>query len=454
MLLFGSITIVSGCKSITPCCDPNYVVRSLCCRTQQCVQPTSPCSETIPPSVVIEDGLDEFEAVTIGLTNNSNFQAAIAQLGMAGGDAVQASLLANPQVLLYFPSGAKEGQYTLYAPIESFLLRPTRVKIANREYQRIGEQLVQSGLNTARDTRLAYIDLALAKEQYQLAVEAESIREGIAQLTRRRFEDGDISELETIATKVDALTASANTKVQEQNVAIANAKLVSTIGVPSILPTVSPMPLTSQGLPELDEDLLIATALACRPDYNAAKWNVASTKERSRLSRWLFLRLDGVVDVREGPGYTRTGTGARFDLPIFNRNQGGVIRADWELNAAMHARDAIHDQIYQDVRIAFRQCLQAQQNLQIMETEVVPRLTEAVKIAEKGFADGGTDYMLVLQTTSQYLAARARVLDQRAAVRKAIAELERSIGRSLDDAPIEEKDVIWDNKAELKVARS
>ena len=92
---------------------------------------------------MLEDGLSEDEAVQTALTNNSTFQATLALLGMAGGDAVQANLIANPQVLMYFPAGAKEGQYTLYAPIESYLLRPTRVKVANREYRRVGEQLVQ-----------------------------------------------------------------------------------------------------------------------------------------------------------------------------------------------------------------------------------------------------------------------------------------------------------------------
>ena len=385
----------------------------------------------IPSGVIIEDGLDEVEAVATGLANNSLFQAALAQLGMAGGDAVQASLIANPQVLMYFPSGAKEGQYTIYAPIESYFLRPIRVKVANREYRRIGDQLVQNGLNVARDIRLAYIDLALVTEQSRLANEAVEIRQGIANLTRDRFNDGDISELETIASKVDALNAKAINGVQQQNVAISRARLASLLGIPTVETPLEPTSLETISVPDHDEQQLIETALACRPDYHAARWAVAAASERSHLARWIFWRADSVLDVRHGPDNTRTGTGLRFDLPIFNRNQGGVLRADWELNGAMHARDAIRDQIYQDVRVACRQLEQAKANLTILETEVLPNLSEAVSIAGKGFADGGTDYLLVLQTTTLYLDARGRILDQRAMQRRAIAELERSVGRSL-----------------------
>ncbi len=436
-IAFLLLLLAIGCKSPNVCCNPRYVADEIFCRTSVNVEKVGPCSENIPEGVILEDGLDEVEAVATGLANNSLFQAALAQLGMAGGDAVQASLIANPQVLMYFPSGAKEGQYTIYAPIESYFLRPTRVKVANREYRRIGDQLVQNGLNIARDIRLAYIDLALMSEQSRLATEAVEIRQGIANLTRDRFKDGDISELETIASKVDALNAKAFNGVQQQNVSISRARLASLLGIPTVDTPLEPTALETITVPELDERQLIETALACRPDYHAARWAVAAASERSHLSRWIFWRADSVVDVRHGQDYTRTGAGLRFDLPIFNRNQGGILRADWELNASMHTRDAIRDQIFQDVRVACRQLSQAKANLSILETEVLPNLSEAVGIAEKGFADGGTDYLLVLQTTTLYLDARARILDQRAMLKRAIAELERSVGRSLVAAPLD-----------------
>jgi len=400
----------------------------------------------IPDGVVLEDGLGEGEAVATGLANNSLFQAALAQLGMLGGDAVQASLLANPQVLIYLPTAHKEGQYTIYGPIESYFLRPARVKVANREYRRVGEQLVQNGLNVARDIRFAYIDWVLARAQADLAHESMVIRQGIADITRKRFEDGEISELETIASKVDLLNAKALLNAQVENVYIAEARLRTVLGVPEL-----DLDLVSQGLSFApvqwgDEQSLIGTALACRPDYHAAAWTVSAAAERAKLSRWMFWRFDGVVDTRTGPYDlpSRVGGGMRFDLPIFNRNQGGRMRADAELAAALHARDAIKDSIYQEVRTAFHQLQQASRNLEILETEIIPNLSQAIAIAEKGFADGGTDYLMVYQTTTQYLDARSRALDQTAMANRAIAELERSISRSLDAPPLDVQRMIDD----------
>ncbi|WP_231943811.1 TolC family protein [Aeoliella mucimassa] len=381
--------------------------------------------------------MTEAEAVETALSNNSAFQATLAQLGMACGDSIQASLIANPQLLVYFPTSIKEGQYTLYAPIESYFLRPARVKAANREYRRVGEQLVQNGLDVARDARLAYIDLALADEQARLAQEAIDIRNQVVQLTNQRLNEGDISQLESITSRVDQLNAQAAHGVRQQDISIAEARLALLMGLPF-----QDEPLRATELPrpefgEFDESALVSQALACRPDYHAARWAVAAASQRSDLSRWTFLRLDGMLDVRSNSGSSKTGGGLRIDLPVFNRNQGGIVRADWELNAAMHSRDAIRDQIVQDVRTAARQYIQARDNLVLLEQQVAPTIDEALSIAKKGYEDGGTDYLLVLQTASQYLDVRSRMLDQRAAMARAAAELERSVGCRLDGEPMD-----------------
>ncbi len=431
-----------GCRTPQPCCDPHMVSRQVACRISKSMETVPPCQTRVPSSVILEDGLSEDEAVLTALSNNSAFQATLAQLGAAGGDAVQASLLANPQFLTYLPSGPKEGQYTLYAPIESYLLRPARVKVANREYRRVGEQLVQNGLNLSRDVRLAYADWVLAKEQTNLANEAQQIRDQISSLTNDRLKDGDISELETIAAKVDALNAKANLGVQRASINIAEARLATLIGLPQLEQPLVPGELVAPILPVQTEEELIQEALACRPDLHSAKWAVAAASERSRLSRWLWLRLDGVLDVRDGRGYTHTGSGLRFDVPLFNRNQGGILRADWELNAAMHNRDAISDQIIADVRTAYRQLDQAYKNLTILKQDVEPALVESLQIAKKGFEDGGSDYLIVLQTTTQYLTAKGQILAQTAACNRAVAELERSVGRSLIAPPLAAAEVL------------
>ena len=425
-----------GCKAPMGCRDLGIVNREL--QHRSCIEipaNSPPCTVVIPAGVLIEDGVSEDEAVTTALANNSAFQTTLEQLRMASGDVLQSEMLANPQVLIYFPVGIKQGQYTIYGPIESYLMRPSRVKIANREFRRVGDQLVQNGLTLVRDVRNAYTDLSLAHEQQALAAEAVELRTRISEITTKRLEDGDISELETLAARVDLLNSQAAAGIQEQNVKLVNHRLAMLMGIPWQEETLKTDGLQLPTPPSLAREDLVQRALQYRPDFQSANWAVAAAAERERLSRWLFFRMDAALDVRsdkEIANGVRVGPGMRFDLPIFNRNQGGVVRAGAERLAAMHARDTIRDQIVMDVRTAHDQLQQAEQNFTIVRDKVMPAIQDAVEIANKGFTDGGTDYLLILQTTTQYLDARLRLITQVAAMRRAMADLERGVGCCLE----------------------
>jgi cobalt-zinc-cadmium efflux system outer membrane protein len=159
----------------------------------------------LPPSVTLTDFVNEDEAISIALANNATFRATLMQLDMAEGDVVQAGLLTNPNLQTFIPVGVKQWEWTLYAPLETFVLRPYRVAVANRDYERIASTLVQNGLDVVRNVRLSHTDLSLAIAQPRLADNTYQLRETVYELTRRRLKRGDISELDAMTAHVDVL---------------------------------------------------------------------------------------------------------------------------------------------------------------------------------------------------------------------------------------------------------
>ena len=219
----------------------------------------------------------------------------------------------------------------------------------------------------------------------------------------------------------------------KQNVAVAETRLLTLLGFPyvpeGLATELSPPPET----PVLDTEELVGRSLAMRPDLQAAQWAVESAAHRARLAQWAFVRIDAVADGNsDGLKGAEAGPGLRVDLPIFHRNQGGRLRAEAELQQALFNRDALRDQIVQEVRMAAAQLVQSRDNLALLNERVLPSLQQAVALAQRGYEDGGAAYLLVLQTTTQYLDARARRLEQVAALRRSHAELERCIGGPLD----------------------
>ena len=430
------LLLLSGCTIPHPDYSQATICPEMVARMSFPVVYVAPGHFILPPDANFEDGVNEDEAVATALSNNSAFQATLAQLGIARGDLIQAGLLSNPNLVMFLPVSVKQWEWTLYMPMETFVLRPHRLAVAENDCQRVAQQLVQNGLNLVRDVRVAHADLALAIEQAQLGREAVTIRQSIADLTQKRLNNGDISELEAMTARIDALNAQATAALLDQNVVIAASKLALLMGLPPTAIELDADLVEPPLLPDLQLPALINQALAGRPDMQAAEWTVQAAAERTRLARWLFWRIDVGVDANgTGRKGFEAGPGFRLDIPIFNRNQGGIQRADYELTQAMHARDAIRDQIVKEVRAAAAQYVQAKNNSAILRQRVVPALDDALRIAEKGLADGGATYLLVLQTTSQYLDAKTRMLDQLASLRRSRAELERSAGRSLTIVP-------------------
>lgn len=435
-LLAFCLVLFAGCATTPTCCPRLPISAEIAARTSHDSHPVDPGEFVLPADANLEDGINEDEAIATALSNNAAFQATLAELGMAQGDVVQAGLLTNPSLATFFPVSVKQWEWVVYMPVETILLRPARLGIAESDRQRVADQLVQNGLALVRDVRVAYADLAVANAQWQLGEEAVKIRQSIADLTRKRLERGDISELEEMTARIDALTARATAAALKQNVFVASAKLRQLMGLPVAAPELRVELSAPFVVTDIDAPALIDQALVNRPDLHAATWAVDAAMKRARLAHWTFLRIDVAADANgTGKKGFEIGPALRLDLPIFNRNQGGVLRSEAEVEQALRRRDAVHDQIVQEIRTAAAQYLQAKTIVAILGERVVPALDEALRIAEKGFADGGASYLLVLQTTSQYLDAKARLLDQTAALRRARAQLEFSLGGRLPAEP-------------------
>ncbi len=78
--------------------------------------------------------------------------------------------------------------------------------------------------------------------------------------------------------------------------------------------------------------------------------------------------------------------------------KAAYFRADWELNAAAHNRDAIRDQIYQEVRVSLQQLEQAHSNLRILENDMLPKLNDAIQNCAEGIR--GRRYRLLASASN------------------------------------------------------
>lgn len=387
---------------------------------------------TLPPGASFDDGLTEDEAVAIALWNNAAFQELLADLGLARGDLIQAGLLPNPELQFTFTIPDRPFRYAFDFALESLWLRPVRVRAAAGEADRTASRLTQAGLDLMRDTRQAYADVVLANERVKVAGEGVKFRGKIAELAAARLKAGDISPQEAATAKIDALQAEQDAARVGYDVPVTTERLRNLMGVGRYRGPIRPDSSPAPPCGTFDVDALTADALATRPDAVAATQAVAAAQERVRIAKLGWVRFLGIGDATSGRrNGNELGPGLRVTIPVFNQNQGGIARAEAELERAVRNQQTVANQIVLDVQRAYQQYQQACAERDVLLTKVRPEVEENVRRAQAAYREGNVAYQIALETTRQLLDSLLREAVLTGDLRRAWAELERSAGRRL-----------------------
>lgn len=421
-------------------------------RTGHALNPASSSTFAVPPGVSLVDGLSEDEAVAIALWNNAAFLLDLTSLGFARADLVEAGLLRNPMLTLLLPWGPKQLEFTANLPLEIFWQRPRRVAAATVELERVAESLVQTGLNLVRDARVAYADSGLAIDRARIATESLRQRNEIAQIVQAKLRAGDISELETGAARLDARQAEEQAQRLSSEAKLAKDRLrfllgmgpgdtsfeivasASTVANP-YRPVIAPV-AASSNQQRVDQEVndLLKRALAARPDLRAAELAIEAAGKRAKWERSKIFSIAALLDANaKGTKGFEAGPGLQADLPIFNRNQGGINRAEAEIARAARQYVAVRHRIALEVQEAYTQLLEAQRALDYSRNHILPSIEEDIRISEKAYADGEVAYLFVLETSRRLYEARMLEAEASAALQRATAQLERAVGRKISE---------------------
>ncbi|WP_051669829.1 TolC family protein [Bryobacter aggregatus] len=400
-------------------------------RTQLPLPPENKGGDAIqfPPGIQAEQPLSSDDAAAIALWNQPQLRADLASLGIARGDLIDAGLLRNPRLDMLLPVGPKPFELILNLPIEVLWQRKRRVAASQKAYDQLAQSLIQNGLNTVRDARLAHADLALAIAREKAGQQSVTLRERIASLTEARLKAGDISDLEAMAARSDAASVREQLLRLQHDVALATERLRMALGLAlhrSAI-TITIAPIDEAPPPQASE--LVGKALEARPDLRAAEIAIAAAAERARWQRsQLGLVAAQLSSKGVGTNGILTGPGLSAELPIFHQNQGLRARADAEVAVASRQYLAIKQRVAFEVYESRELLVQAQDALHRLRQEVLPPLQKTVALAEEQYQKGDVAYLFVLEQSRGLIDAELRLADAEVALRRAQALLDRNVG--------------------------
>ncbi|MEO7415177.1 MAG: TolC family protein [Opitutaceae bacterium] len=383
----------------------------------------------LPAGVSLDGGLDESNAVTVALWNNAAFQENVARLGLARADLAQAGMLANPTLSMLFPLGPKQLEFAATLPLEALWLRPKRQAIAEVEAERVAQGLVQTGLDLVRDVKAALSDYALAVDREAIGVRALEVREQLSSIAASRLRLRDISELDATSAQVERERARDDARRFTQERAILRERLAALLGWPldeRVAISVGRVPV---GLPPLA--MLETKALAARPDLRASELALEAAGKRAGLAQAEVFTLSGIIDANaKGSEGFEMGPGVSLPIPIFNQNQPAKMRAQAELERARWNYWGVRQRIAAEVRESRLKVEAASGALTLYEQRVLPPMEELGRVTRSAFELGEISPQLVQENARQMLLVQLRRAELLAELRRAWAELERSVGVS------------------------
>ena len=117
-----------------------------------------------------------------------------------------------------------------------------------------------------------------------------------------------------------------------------------------------------------------------------------------------------------------------MEVPLLNWNNGKVARGKAQMEQAARAYIATKQHIALEVKEAHTNYLAAEQALALCRSQWVPAAKSAAVLAQETYTAGETSYLFVLEVNRQLLDARMREAVAEAALHRAEARLQHSIG--------------------------
>ena len=428
---------------------------------------------------LLATGLTVDEAVKIALLNNTNVRAALARVGMARADAVQAGLFTNPTLGLSFrfPEGGGRSNLTagLAQNIADLWLIPPRKRAAERDLDRTILEVAREVVALTIDTRTGYYNTVAADQALTIAQDNVALTKKLMEVTEARLEAGAVGALDVNLAKGQALRAEVDFRTARLEAASARRSLAKALALTTLADDLSltdPLPSVQEHV--IDAEWLVGMARESRLDLRAAQDGVAAAEARVKAEyAKVFPNVNVGLDLersdrRAQPGRNILADTARTSianggltapdtesrgqrnqarsqeidlimgpsfgvtLPIFDQNQAQIAKARFSYEQAIALLDSLDRSIVQETREAADRASTAWNVATLYDRELLPQARNTLSISEAAYQAGNTPILNVIDAQRSLLESRRGYIASLQAAANAFVELERAVARPIE----------------------
>jgi cobalt-zinc-cadmium efflux system outer membrane protein len=176
-------------------------------------------------------------------------------------------------------------------------------------------------------------------------------------------------------------------------------------------------------------ETLQARALRERPDFRAAQLGITAAKSQILLAKAnAKVDVNGTYDFTHVSGENTASIFANFELPIFNRNQGEILRTNHALSQAQEQEQSASDTVLSDVANAYEAVRSNDEIVQLYSSGYLKQAQDSRDISEYAYKRGAASLLDYLDAERSYRSTQLAYRQALASYMTALEQLKEALG--------------------------
>ncbi|MDK2743233.1 MAG: TolC family protein [Nitrospira sp.] len=385
------------------------------------------------------------EAISLFLRQNFDLLMAKYGIESSKGREITARLFPNPYASLGLETSPVQGRSLansgqVYPQIQQLF------ELAGKRGYRIesaafGTQSAEAAFEDAVrqlsfSVKDGYYRIQLARRRLTLAEENRDRFSRILEVNTVRFKKGYIAEVDLIRIRLQFIDFQSQVIQAIQEVESVRSDLRQLLRIsPATL-----MELTTDlEYKRVDPNIvkLRSMALDTRPDVRAKRLTFSQREAELRLAR-----AYRIPDVTVGAGYAVQGSkgpdnsnqmafSLGLPLPLFNRNQGGIMQAEAALEVAEADLGKTFNQVENQVDTAYHNLIQSRRLVEAFLSEVLNDARSTFTIVEHAYERGGATLLDLLDAARTSRAIQQSYFEALFNYQRNVIQLENAVGQEI-----------------------
>ena len=380
------------------------------------LHPAAPLPDGSPPQGTSALSLTQLEA--LALEHNPTLTQAGARIAAARGKLVQAGLYPNPvagyqgEEMGIAGTAGFQGGFVGQEIVTAGKLRFDRA-VATQELRQAEYQYQAQQRRVLNDVRAGYYEVLTAQRAVELTEQLVRIGDEGLRAAEQLYAAKEVSRVDVLEARIEADSTRLRLQSARNRSQAVWRRLAAVLGRPDL----ETAPLTGnleEQVPRFVWDDVLQRLLDESPEVAEARAGVE--RARNVLARQCAQRIPN-VSVQTGvqhdneSGDNIAKVEVALPLPIFNRNQGNIAKADAELIAAENEVRRVELVLRDRLAAALQRYADAREQVETYNQKILPNAKTSLDLVRTAYQQGEIGYIGLLTSQRTYFSAQLSYLE-------------------------------------------